>query len=44
MPMESVLECLNSVQKHLFASWVLDESVGVITSSTYYQYAALSIF
>ena len=42
--MEPVLECLNSVQKRLFFSWVLDESVGVITSATYFQYAALSIF
>ena len=33
--MELVLECLNSDQKRLFASWESDESVGLITSSTY---------
>ena len=32
MLMELVLKCLNSDQKHLFTSWVSDESVGVIVN------------
>ena len=44
MPMDSILECLHSSQKRLFASWVSDEWVGVITSSMYFQYTPLSFF